>query len=707
MAAPTPTPRPGRTLAVIAVIIVALFGWVFVSGHHSPKLGIDLAGGTSLTLKPVVPAGETGSVTDDSVDQAVNIIRQRVDGLGVAESTVTRQGTGSGSTILIEVPGKNEKDLNDKVGKTAKMSFRELLLSCGPVPSQAAAQPTPTASPSASAGSTASPSTTPSVSAAPSTSPSSNGRPAAGLTAASPSPSPSASAAATASTTATCASLGTTATVPADVAAQWEALDCTKITSADHPQDVAKEDLVTCSVDGTESYILGPQVIPGSDITGATAGLDTGSNGTGIPQWVVNLNFNGEGSSIFADTTRKLYGQTAGSDQNRFAVVLDGLVQTAPTVNGAILNGQAQISGSFTQDTATDLANVLNFGALPLAFQAQQQQAISATLGSDYLYAGVLAGLVGLGLVVVYLLLYYRGLGLVAFASLLIAGLLTYGSLVLLGQTLGYTLSLAGVAGAIVSIGITADSFVVFFERIRDEMRDGRSMRVAVEQGWRRARRTILAADAVSFLAAVTLYLLAVGQRAGLRVHPRADDDHRRGRGVPVHQAAADRAGPAEVLRRREQVVRSRPGPPRHPAASHAPGAPHHAQGGLMSRLGTIGHRLYTGEISYDFVGKLEALVHDLGDPDRRLDRGDRDPRAQPGRRLQGRQRRHGADLVRDAPAGPRRGRVGRVLPGRGHRPDVGERSPARRSRPRCSRTSTPRSSRTRWPRSSTSRATR
>src|SRR5262249_40031937 len=239
------------------------------------------------------------------------------------------------------------------------------------------------------------------------------------------------------------------------------------------------------------------------------------SNGTGIPRWVVNLTFNSDGSKIFADTTRELYAQTNGTDANRFAVVLDGLVQTAPSVNSAILDGRAQISGNFTQDAATNLANVLNFGALPLAFVAQQQQAISATLGSDYLYAGVVAGLVGLALVVVYLLIYYRGLGLVAFASLVIAGLLTYGSLVLLGQQLGYTLSLAGVAGAIVSIGITGDSFVVFFERIRDGMRDGRSMRVAVEQGWRRARRTILAADAVSFLAAVTLYLLAVGNVQG------------------------------------------------------------------------------------------------------------------------------------------------------------------------------------------------
>jgi preprotein translocase subunit SecD len=520
VAAPTPTPRPGRTLAVIALIIVALFGWIVVTGHHSPKLGIDLAGGTSLTLKPSVPEGEKGSVTDESVDQAVNIIRQRVDGLGVAESTVTRQGTGGGSTILIEVPGKNDKNLEDSVGRTAKMSFRKLLLSCGPVPS-ATAQPTPTPTPSATGtGAGANPSATPSASTSVSASPtaSSNGRPAAGLTAASPSPTPSASAspsaATTGDTTATCAQLGTTATVPAAAAAEWEKLDCTKPFEK-NPADVAKEVLVTCSTDGNEAYILGPQVIPGSDITGAQAGLDTGSNGTGIPQWIVNLTFNSDGSKIFADTTRELYAQTNGSDQNRFAVVLDGLVQTAPSVNSAILDGRAQISGNFTQDSASNLANVLNFGALPLAFVAQQQQAISATLGSDYLYAGVVAGLVGLGLVVLYLLVYYRGLGLVAFASLVIAGLLTYGSLVVLGQTLGYTLSLAGVAGAIVSIGITADSFVVFFERIRDEMRDGRSMRVAVEQGWRRARRTILAADAVSFLAAVTLYLLAVGNVQG------------------------------------------------------------------------------------------------------------------------------------------------------------------------------------------------
>ncbi len=520
MAAPTPTPRPGRALAVIALGLVALYAWIFISGHHSPKLGIDLAGGTSVTLKPTVPAGEEGTVTDASVDQAVNIIRNRVDGLGVAESTVTRQGTGSGSTILVEVPGKNQKDLGSKIGKTAKMSFRKVLLSC---PATPAATPRPSASPSATGSGTAKPSASPTGSAAvtPAASPSSssNGRPASGLRAATPSPTasatPSATGSAAADGTATCASTGATASVPQAQVVAFDALDCSKITDQNHPVDRPKENLVTCSTDGSEKFILGPQIIPGSDVTSSSAVLDTGSNGTGIPTWTVLLNFNGDGAKVFADTTRELYGQTAGTDANRFAIVLDGLVQTAPGVNGAILNGQAQITGSFTQQTATDLANVLNYGALPLAFVVQQQQAISATLGSDYLYAGVLAGLVGLFLVAVYLLVYYRGLGLVALASLVIAGLLTYGSLVLLGQTIGYTLSLAGIAGAIVSIGITADSFVVFFERIRDEMRDGRSLRVAVEQGWRRARRTILAADAVSFIAAVTLYLLAVGNVQG------------------------------------------------------------------------------------------------------------------------------------------------------------------------------------------------
>jgi preprotein translocase subunit SecD len=480
VAAPAPTPRPGRALAIILIGVVALYAWMFISGNTKPKLGIDLAGGTSLTLSPVVAPGETGTVTDTAVDQSVNILRQRVDGLGVAESSVTKQGSGANSTIVIEVPGQNDKDLYNKVGKTAKMSFRNVLLSGSPAPAATTTPtPTPSAKPTASAKATTSAKPTATASPTPTTSPSG------------------------------AAGKGTIS--PADKAA-YDKLDCTKpIPTAEHPADIAAQNLVTCAADGSEKYILGPQQIPGSDVSGAAANLDTGANGNGIAQWVVNLNFNGAGTQKFADVTRAAYAATAGSDANRFAVVLDGLVQTAPTVQSAIVNGQAQITGNFDQQSATDLANVLNYGALPLAFQAQQQQSISATLGSDQLYAGLVAGLIGLFLVVVYSLLYYRGLGLVTVASLTIAALLTYGMLCLLGQVIGYTLSLAGIAGAIVSIGITADSFVVLFERIRDEMRDGRTMRVAVESGWTRARRTILAADAVSFIAAVTLYLLAVG----------------------------------------------------------------------------------------------------------------------------------------------------------------------------------------------------
>jgi preprotein translocase subunit SecD len=515
VASPTPTPRPGRAIAVLVVLIVALFGWMAVSGVRSPKLGIDLAGGTSLTLKPVLPPGDTGEITDDAVDQAVNILRQRVDGTGVAESSITKQGNGANSVIVIEVPGQNDKDLYNKVGRTAKMSFRKVLLSGAPTPATAAS-PSPSATTSPSPKSTTSPTAKPKATSTPkpTTTPSGNGRSTSGLHAASPTPSPTPSPSSTGSSSTATAGAGT---ISAADQAAFDALDCTKKATT-NPADVPTKNIVTCSTNGQEKYILGPQEIPGSDISGAAAALQSGANGTGLGQWVVNLSFNGEGASKFTDVTRDLYanlgaGATSGvyPDANRFAIVLDGLVESAPGTTSVINGGQATISGSFTQQSATDLANVLNYGALPLAFDRQEQQSISATLGSDQLYAGVIAGAIGLLLVVIYSLLYYRGLGLVTVASLAVAASLTYGCLVLLGHTLGYTLTLAGIAGAIVSIGITADSFVVLFERIRDEMREGRTFRVAVEAGWKRARRTILAADAVSFIAAVTLYLLAVG----------------------------------------------------------------------------------------------------------------------------------------------------------------------------------------------------
>ena len=515
MAAPT-APRPGRAIAVITIAVVALYAWMFISGNTTPKLGLDLRGGTSLTLQPVVPEGSDTVITDDAVNQAVEIIRARVDGQGVAEASVTKQGSGANSTIVVEVPGQNEQDLFDKIGKTAKLGFRPVLLSGPPtvvVPTPTpTATPTPSGSASPSVGSTPSPSTTASSTVSPSST--GNPRPATGLKAATASPTVSPTPTPTPTPTPSASSTSVIPSTPITAADQkaFDNLDCTKpIPPEQRPADLPAKTMVTCSSTGAEKFILGPELIPGSDITGASAGLLTSSQGVTTGEWVVNLTFNGDATSKFRDVTKQMFGQTNGSDANRFAIVLDAQVISAPTVNGVISDGRPQISGNFTQQTANDLGNQLKYGALPLAFKSSNLQTISPTLGSDQLRAGILAGLLGLLLVVFYSLFYYRGLGLVSVASLALAGLLTFGLLVLLGHTMGYTLSLAGIAGAIVSIGITADSFVVLFERIRDEMRDGRTLRVAVETGWKRAQRTILAADAVSLIAAVALYLLAVG----------------------------------------------------------------------------------------------------------------------------------------------------------------------------------------------------
>ena len=298
--------------------------------------------------------------------------------------------------------------------------------------------------------------------------------------------------------------------------AQFDQLDCSDPKAVQALRSQAPDPnkpFITCSDDGTEKYLLGPAELVGTDVTGATAGLETNSQGFTGTAWEVDLNFSPTGADKFGKVTTRLYGLTG--DRNRFAIVLDNLVISAPTTQAAITTGSARITGNFTQETATTLANQLKYGALPVSFRVDAANQISATLGADYLRRGLLAGVIGLGLVVLYSLLQYRALGSVTIASLVIAGTITYGLVVLLGWRQGFRLSLAGVAGLIVSIGITADSFIVFFERIRDEVRDGRALLAAVEAGWGRARRTILASDAVSFLAATVLYLLAIGNVRG------------------------------------------------------------------------------------------------------------------------------------------------------------------------------------------------
>jgi preprotein translocase subunit SecD len=432
--------RPVRTLAILALGLVAMTGLVFVQDATSVKLGLDLRGGTSVTLQPRIAPGEEGTITNEAIDQAVAIIRQRVNSLGVAESEVAAQGSGTSRQIVISVPGDTGRRVVDLVGQTAELRFRQVLAT------------------GAGASSVVDPTATP------------------------------------------------VAGVTPEINAQFASFDCTL---AENRQgtgtDLPSQTIVACDRAGLTKYILGPAEVLGRQISEASAGLDTQSGNA----WFVSLTFNGEGTAAFAAVTSRV--TSLPEPNNQLAIVLDGLVVSAPRINEAIPSGTAQITGSFTQLEAKDLANVLKYGALPLAFDRGEVQQVSPTLGADQLDAGLIAGALGLALVVIFTLAYYRMLGFVTVGSLAIAGLMLYLLFLLLGEWIGFTLTLAGIAGAIVAIGVTADSFIVYFERVRDEMREGRSLRTAVETGWIRARRTILIADFVSLIAAVLLYFFAVG----------------------------------------------------------------------------------------------------------------------------------------------------------------------------------------------------
>jgi preprotein translocase subunit SecD len=513
----TPTgSRPGRALIALVVLIALMILGIFLTAPASmsvaekfkPKLGLDLEGGTSITLTPRTTNG--GAVTRDALNQAVKILRSRVDAFGVAEAEVAVEG----SNIVISIPGKENKDILDQVRQTAELRFR-------PVLAEAAGVTTPTSTPSPSSttsgGATPSPSSTATATAA-SPAPTSSrsipkallANPAAGAVkgASTPTPTPKPSATPTSPDQ-----------VSTDLQQKYLALDCTDLAKVRETLrapggDDPNQPMVTCQEDGSAKFLLGPAEVLGTDVSSASAGLETNSQGAATGGWQVNLKFTGKGTKKFAETTTRLAKNQ--SPLNQFGIVLDGLLVSAPALNnGPIVGGQAQITGNFTQKTANDLANVLKYGALPLTFDPGQVEEISATLGGDQLHAGLVAGLLGLLVVVVYLFIYYQGLGIVSVSSLMVAGLLTYLSVVFLGHYIGFRLSLAGVAGLIVAIGITADSFIVYFERLRDEVREGRTLRVAVESGWVRARRTILSADAISLLAAVVLYVLSVGSVRG------------------------------------------------------------------------------------------------------------------------------------------------------------------------------------------------
>ncbi|MBA2953059.1 protein translocase subunit SecD [Nocardioides sp. MAH-18] len=521
------TARPGRTLVIFFLLIAVSYGLVAIAGTWKPALGLDLKGGTRITLIA------EGNPSSENLQEAADIIDQRVNGSGVTEAEVSTQGN---RFIIVEIPGDTSNSLIDTVKRQAQLRFRTVACTSsnpGPCATSAPTPGDPTASDTAQPG--VGVTVPPSPTAEPSESPSAKNRPgfaladdkkkpkkrtnAAAQTTESPSASPSDSPSASPSASPSESPSGSPAdgdgkaspaaealafisNPPQEAIDAYNAYTCPSETP---PVDDPTTWLVTCGAqdDAATKYLLSPAAIEGTDLKSADAGIPQGE-----VQWVVNLSLGGDGKDVFTDLSTSM----AGSEQ-RFAIVLDGLVISAPTFEGRISDGNARISGNFTSSSAKSLATSLKFGALPISFEKDGTSVdqIGASLAGDQLSAGITAGIIGLLLVMLYCLLYYRGLGLVVIASLIVAAAITYSVVLLLGETAGFTLTLPGIAGLIVAVGITADSFIVYFERIRDEMRDGKSMRVAVEAGWRRARNTCLAADAVSLLAAVVLYIFAAG----------------------------------------------------------------------------------------------------------------------------------------------------------------------------------------------------
>ncbi len=548
MAAPTKTvPHPGRALAALIALIVIMLLTLAGGDLFSPSqwhkdfrinLGLDLSSGTVLSMKATTLSGQPPSASD--LNEATSIILSRVNASGNTGAEVQTEGN---DILNVSVPGKTSEQTEQLVSETALLNFRQTLLyqpySATPSTPAASASPSASASasPSASASSTAKATPSPATSAtstastsakivpAASPSPTATGTASAKAStsaSASPSPSPSPSATSTAPTY-----FGDPSLVNKQTLALFNKVTCTpgdttqwkKEAGYTKPQDydTTNVQIVSCDSSG-DKYALDVAKIPGTQIATAVAELSTTSN-----QWEVLVTLKSAGTTAFANLTSEQgtkYYPSASTNEDDFwldtiAVVLDGNVTTAPETNGAIPGGTFQVTGSFTQAEATQLANVLTYGSLPLNFEILTADTVSASLGRAQLDGGLIAAAIGLGLVVIYSFLYYRGLGLVSVSSLAIAGSLAVLAVMLLSKYQNFALELSGIAGLIVAIGITADSFVVFFERLRDEVREGKTLRPAVEAGWKRARRTILVSDTVSFIAAVLLYYFSIGEVKG------------------------------------------------------------------------------------------------------------------------------------------------------------------------------------------------
>ncbi|WP_394214764.1 protein translocase subunit SecD [Brachybacterium vulturis] len=494
-------------LAALAVLILLLGGGVGAGiwkgdWHPAPKLALDLEGGTQIILQ--AQSRDGAEIDDAAMEQARQIMSQRINAMGVAETEITVQG---GTNIVIDVPGQIDQETSEAIRQTASMSFRPVL---GVVAPEGVDEPAPSDGGGSSDGggeSADGEASAPEETSAAPVDPSQHlfdGLPGTDPAMA-PAPAPAAG----------------ELPYPAwslewltpELQTDLMTADCVdpgsqqeKVTEA--PAD---EPVVACDPNGTAKYLLGPEVVAGSAIEDSGVASDLTPTGQATGYYVVNMSFSEEGSQGFADLTTALYNGQGATDA--FGIVLDGLVISAPQVQEPSTGGEASISGNFSQEEASQLADQLRFGALPLEFEVASEQQVSATLGADQLEMGLIAGLIGLALVVLYAFAQYRLLAMVTTSSLLIMGLLTYGTLTTLSNIpeIGYRLSLAGVVGLIVAIAFTADSFIVYFERVRDEIREGRGIVAAVDHGWDRAKRTILASDAVNLLAAVVLYALSTG----------------------------------------------------------------------------------------------------------------------------------------------------------------------------------------------------
>ena len=567
-------PRPGLRfvwLSIIAALLLAIIagGVVWSDATTTPKLALDLEGGTSIILEPQV--SEDTDISKEQLDQAVSIIRQRVDSTGVSEAEITTQGD---RNIVVNLPGNPDEETRNLVRSSAQLVFRRVALvgdprsqeqiqkeqeqgggeeqqdpsegltdeqkkrleeltggsagaqadagAQGDGSGQGGAEAPAGGGEVAKSGSDAANSGGDVANAGGSV-PGPAGKDAEKSGEASSEQATEESGSAKGDDTKVTDSTPRPLFDPEKDVDEWQTdkiikkyteLDCTDPKNrTGGQQQPADEPVVACGKDGEAKYILGPVELSGEHLADANFGYAAGANGVQTNQPAVNLKFDNVGREIFKQITSDITGKQ--QPYNQFAIALDGNVLSAPSSNAAITDGNAEISGNFTLDEAQTLADQLKNGSLPLSFQVQSEDQISPTLGSNYLNIGLLTGLVGLILVVIYSLLQYRVLGLVTVSSLVVAGVLTYLLLLLASWRYGYRLSLAGVAGIIIGIGMAADSFIVYFERVRDELRSGRNLLSAVEVGWDRAKRTIWASKAVNMLAAVILYILAVGSVRG------------------------------------------------------------------------------------------------------------------------------------------------------------------------------------------------